>query len=121
MRDPNDSLGEAVTKTNAWVSYNMLMARLSEADGDDELAMMYFGAALHTIQDSSSPAHRCFQKWQDNPGLIREWEHVKQEYLFSQAAKTSVISDTRKLYDMFIGNTQMPNQFFDPKTGNPNF
>ncbi len=56
-------------------------ARLFESRGYHDLALAYFGDALHTIQDSSSPAHSGFQEWSGNETLSEEAAHASFENL----------------------------------------
>jgi RHS repeat-associated protein len=81
MRGPGQSVGEAEADFNDFVSMNEDQAMktqvsfwLSGKTGFSEKALAEFAAALHAIEDSTSPAHAGFQLWEwYNPKLV--WQH----------------------------------------------
>jgi len=81
MRGPGQSVAEAQEDFNDFVSMNEDQAMktqisfwLSGKTGYSDKALAEFAAALHAIEDSTSPAHAGFQLWEwYNPKLV--WQH----------------------------------------------
>ncbi len=120
MRDPKDTLAEAVEKTNNFVHGNLESAIYLESVGEHDAAMQAFGWALNTIQDSSSPAHKGFQLWSDKESVRDIANHVGQEYTILQPRKSTVFDDTQLMWEIWeiISNKRtLPERFFDPQTG----
>src|SRR5207237_9218828 len=77
MRAPGQSVQNAKTHANAYVTARIKAARALEnrafLSKDDErtkyheAALVQLGFAIHTLQDSTSPAHRGFQEWRGEP------------------------------------------------------
>jgi RHS repeat-associated protein len=67
---------------NAWVRQNLVLAQQYFCVCDKwgvsrELALTFFGQALHTVQDYTSPSHNCFQVW---PGRSIWGGHAGEAY-----------------------------------------
>ena len=77
MSSPHESKQLAHVLANLWVTRNMILAQtIYCADCGDfssvshDAALWYFGLALHTVQDATSPAHHDFQVWRGAFGPI---------------------------------------------------
>jgi RHS repeat-associated protein len=84
MRAPGQSKSAAKAKANSWVNQNLTAAQKNWCTCGPMnrlVALWFFGLALHTVQDSTSPAHHGFQVWH---GLAPQWwpadaNHVAKE------------------------------------------
>jgi RHS repeat-associated protein len=84
MRAPGQSKAAARAAANAWVTQNLKAAQQNWCTCgamNHPVALWHFGLALHTVQDSTSPAHYGFQVWH---GLAPQWwpadaDHVAKE------------------------------------------
>jgi len=92
-------------------------ARASEAKGgkgNHQDAMRQLGRAMHTLQDSTSPAHHGFQPWYDYPGATAnpcEWIHGAKESIYP-GTWSWLGTATLGAYNYFTGSSQMPADFF---------
>ncbi|MGA2751797.1 MAG: RHS repeat-associated core domain-containing protein [Verrucomicrobiota bacterium] len=81
MRAPGQSKAQARAMANNWVASNLAHAQKDYCSCDPGRhfgALYFFGMALHTVQDSTSPAHHGFQVWHGltaNPITWLEAEH----------------------------------------------
>ncbi|MBV8818431.1 MAG: hypothetical protein JO022_08760 [Acidobacteriaceae bacterium] len=60
-RLPGQPVEEARAKAQAFVDTSMEKAIEHELKGDTEMAMEHLGAAIHTLQDATSPTHAGYQ------------------------------------------------------------
>jgi len=118
MSSPGEPQSVARALANAWVRRNMLLARDSLCScqhEDDKLGGWYFGLALHTVQDSISPAHWGFQVWLGYG--VNYWNdqaalhHVREEN-FDPGAGSQLDQATSDLYKLLDCNTPLPSDFF---------
>jgi RHS repeat-associated protein len=81
MRLPNQSAADAREKAQAFIDKNMERAIELERSGNWAMAMEHLGAAIHTLQDATSPSHRGFQvfdpSWSTTSPQVRK--HVMAE------------------------------------------
>lgn len=66
MSSPGEPKQLARVMANLWVAKTLTMAQQNLCPctgGNRQTALWYFGLALHTVQNSTSPAHHGFQKW----------------------------------------------------------
>ena len=126
MRGPKESICDAAQKADDFIRRRMGMARYLEAHGSHELALQYFGDALHTAQDSTSTAHAGFQVWDPARGLVdlsgvaENAAHVSLESNKPQADASNLGAVTSEMWQFFTGAKPMPTHFFNPN-GTPNF
>ena len=120
MKSPNDSLADAVDKTNAFIAAHLRNAQQLRAEGKCDASLKEFGYALHAVQDSSSPAHAGFQEWSGNEPWINELAHVSLESTQAQADNSSAVRDTHLLWGMYDGKIPIPSHFFN-NNGTRNF
>jgi len=97
----------SVYLANHHVKTGFGMARYYINRGDGRNAYSTLGWTLHTLQDSTSPAHKYFQIWHgEGPwdpltgGNRNWWRHVKQEWSKSQL-NPGVYNATRYVWHMF--------------------
>jgi len=74
-----DSYSAAKTRSENFVINGMWMARTYLNRGDTTRAWANFGWVLHTMQDSTSPAHRNFQIWRGNENYWEILKHALKE------------------------------------------
>jgi RHS repeat-associated protein len=85
MRAPGQSKAAARAAANAWVTQNLTAAQKNWCTCgamNHPVALWFFGMALHTVQDSTSPAHHGFQQWDGLSGPINlalAISHVQKE------------------------------------------
>ena len=71
-----------------------------------EDALLEFGLALHTLQDSTSPTHSGFQEWTDHETNKQKIDHVSQE-LFNPGEGSHLYKATREAWRWF-NDKQLP-------------
>ena len=57
MRAPGQSVADAVSRRNAWISEELKFAREDYGLGNTSNALTEFGQGIHTVMDQTSPAH----------------------------------------------------------------
>ena len=70
MSSPVNSVIDARIKANNFVRSEVSTAKRLEAKGKHNLALKHLGQAMHTLQDSTSPAHENFQFWDGSWGTF---------------------------------------------------
>jgi hypothetical protein len=114
MSAPGQSTSQARALANGFVKFHLMAARfyLCRCDPNRDEALHQFGLALHTIQDSTSPAHHGFQVWYDDtPEAL---DHVRRED-FDPGAGSRLDNATAWLWTFFVCNnppTPLPSDFF---------
>jgi hypothetical protein len=78
MRCPSQTVDEALVLANSFIRQQFKRAWAAPTRFE---ALFEFGVGLHTIQDSTSPAHTGFQVWSGEEGLAEQAQHVHQEML----------------------------------------
>jgi hypothetical protein len=113
-----------VVRSNAFVISKLTEAKHFRQQGNIPESMEQLGKAIHTLQDSTSPAHQGFQPWHDDESLISKTQHVLKEATYPDDGGSTRELQRKKLegatlwaYDIFIGKTSMPSEFFDAKSG----
>jgi RHS repeat-associated protein len=105
MRGPGESADDAKAEYDAFVSLNEDMAFQTQmsfwAAGNPGLsddALAEFAAALHAIEDSTSPAHAGFQVWEWwNPKLV--WQHHWAENSISPQQMNNSVAAARNAFN----------------------
>jgi len=69
-------------RSNCFVRKQFKLAWLMQDEGKSREAMGFFGLALHTLQDSTSPVHNGFQPWGDS--LLDKLKSVPGHLLFEE-------------------------------------
>jgi RHS repeat-associated protein len=79
-----------------------------------DMRIFALGSAIHTAQDSTSPAHEGFQYWGKTTTLSQQIDHIDQENTYpSGMYQKRLEGATRWIYDIFEGRSEMPAHFFD--------
>jgi hypothetical protein len=100
-----------------------LMAAIEARKANDlQVALPALGKAMHTLEDATSPAHREFQIWSFNFGILEMARHVFKERVYPddstpdryQSHLEGVVQYT---YDIYTEKIPMPARFFDPASG----
>ena len=104
--------GEARNRANAFVRDRFNIAYEAIDNWDWYNAYWYFGQALHTLQDATSPAHEGFQIWRGSKeeGISGWIQHVSQEATLNQVVGTNLEYITWQAYDWLMTRSL-------PKTG----
>jgi RHS repeat-associated protein len=82
MRTSGQSVEQAKSLANGFVREQFDKAWSLKQAGKEKEALFEFGVALHTLQDSTSPAHHGFQEWTGKEGFGEQVGHVMQELLY---------------------------------------
>ena len=77
------------------------MARYYINRGDGRRAYSTLGWVLHTMQDSTSPAHKYFQFWDGSPVGSWTWIHHVQKETFAWQLNGGMYRATRWTWNMF--------------------
>ena len=97
-------------------------ARDAEKSGDHDKAIKELGRALHTLQDSTSPAHHGFQPWYNYWGDVanpNEWAHAANESIYPGSGSW-LVQATDDAYEYFydykthgVSSEPLPADFFN--------
>jgi hypothetical protein len=93
---------------NAWVQANFELAQeaLNQEIPDRALALQHLGYAIHTLQDSTSPAHHDFQPW-GIEGAQSTVGHIYDED-FNPGPGSNMYRATRDAYNWFFEDRKLP-------------
>ncbi len=119
MSSTDESQSAARTLANKWVKEHMEAARqamcVCQANSDRVYGLYQFGLALHTVQDSTSPAHWGFQTWlgigSGGPVFWAMVHHVHEEN-FDPGGSSQLDQATSDLWKLLDCNTSLPDNFF---------
>jgi len=114
MRRRGESREDARRKANRFVRGEICLARELAAKGHHAEAMRRLSRAMHTVQDATSPAHANFAvAWEDTiPQMINHLPHYLVED-FDPGSGSAADRATGKIWDYFIGNRPLPDDFFN--------
>lgn len=100
MRRPGQSKADACKETNAYIKSEAQKALDAKSSGKMDDAFFHFGAALHAIQDSTSPSHAGFQEWSGNESRLEQISHVRKEVLLPDE-ESALFESTRRAWEAF--------------------
>jgi hypothetical protein len=129
MKAPHQDGGAAKLLANAFVKTHLIAAEseLCGCPGDRDKALFDFGMALHTVQDSTSPAHNTpqneFKTWDGTIHWIKALPHVKHEDFDPGpgSALYRATADFWKYFQCINSAPALPDNFFTWGTDqNPN-
>ncbi len=108
-------------ETEEFIHTNLANAIREREAGDTTNAFESLGKAIHPLEDATSPEHKPFQPWSYNESFWAEVEHVYHEHLYPDSTTdTNQVEERAQLegsvqyaYDIFMGKTTMPAQFFN--------
>ncbi|MCM3872157.1 MAG: hypothetical protein ND895_15850, partial [Pyrinomonadaceae bacterium] len=113
MRAPGQSVYDAYLSSTLFIFEAVLGARELQQDyaanggkGFSPDALYAVGIAIHTVTDSTSPAHTGFQVWHglDGPiNLIRAARHGVLESEITPAQQTEAVNKGREIFRMAFG------------------
>ena len=122
MRAPGQTIDEAKYRSNDYVRGNLFVAQTYLCCPiDRDKALHYFGLALHTIQDATSPVHTGFLEWKGIWGVQEIFEagfHIAGEN-FDPGLGSRLDKATALLWTTYFkcykdaGAGHFPNNFFD--------
>jgi hypothetical protein len=127
MKAPGQDGGAAKGLANSFVKLHLFFAEvaLCECHQDRNAALKDFGMALHTVQDSTSPAHNTpqneFKVWDGELHWIKALHHVINEDFDPGpgSALYRATSDFWKYFQCVNNVPSLPDNFFtwgtDPK------
>ena len=124
MRDglANQSVSAAKDAANHFVGLHLKVAQilLCRCDPDRDEALHQFGLALHTIQDSTSPAHHGFQPWLGVKGhKAAALAHVRKED-YDPGSGSQLDKATSWFWTFFTcPPPQLPSDFFSTLGADP--
>ncbi len=104
---------DARRKANRFVRGNICMARRLAASGHMSDAMHLLGQAIHTLQDSASPAHAGFaEAWEST--LLQDINHLPHNWTENFYPREGSITyiQTKLAWKYFTGESPMPTDFF---------
>jgi hypothetical protein len=103
MRNPSQTVDQARDASNEFVHNAASMALDAKAGGDMHKAYFWFGVALHTMQDSTSPSHQGFQLRTGNETKMEVFTHVRNEML-KPSSNSDLYQVTRQAWKSFQNN-----------------
>lgn len=113
MRRRGESREDARRKANRFIRQQICLARRLAASGHMADAMHALSQAMHTLQDSTSPAHANFASaWA--PTMAETINHIPHYYDESFDPGGGSVADelTLKAWQYYTGETPMPDDFF---------
>jgi hypothetical protein len=118
MSDKTMSPAQAHAAAVSFVGSMYSQAWQAIDSGNTSRAMQFFAYALHTLQDSTSPAHNGFQFWGGLAKPIDATKHYSQEN-FNPGTNSNLGRITRKAYDWLM-NRNLPKDPFKDLEADPN-
>jgi hypothetical protein len=112
MRSPGQSVEEAHHLANDWVKNNISAGISDEKAGHHRAALVHLGEAIHTLQDSTSPAHLGFQEWKGAFIFEDALAHAGKEN-YDPGRGSSLDRVTRLAWEYFTGKRQLPDDVFE--------
>jgi RHS repeat-associated protein len=100
MRNETQTPEEAKAAANTFIRSAASMALAAKEKGDMKTAYFWYGVALHTMQDSTSPSHRGFQLWTGHESGMQVGKHVIKE-VFVPSANSDVFRITTQAWQAF--------------------
>ena len=110
-QNPQSARDEA----NRFVNSEICLAKKLAKMGFEDESLSHLSRAMHTMQDSTSPAHFDFQPAWDDTGIssyFRHSGHYLSESLLSPDNAQLAQQQTRKAWYYYKGLAQMPNDYF---------
>jgi len=104
--------------TDGCIHQSLVAAQQSERNGDHTGALQALGAAIHAMEDATSPTHDGFQPWRDDESIWEKAKHVAHERVYPDdsgpsSRKVRLEASVAYAYDLFIGRVAQPATFFD--------
>lgn len=119
MSSPDHTVSQARRLADWFVRTELTDARKAETAGKHEEALTHLGHALHTLQDSTSPAHCCFQYWDGDWGdtSVETRTHIATELTYpsfggNDKFGSALYKMTVDGYAYFKGQSALPSDFF---------
>ena len=111
-RRPGQTREDARGEANRFIRGKICLARELAGRGFEDQPLTALGQAIHTLQDSTSPAHFDFQEaWPATiPSSIWNWTHYRTEN-FDPGAGSVADFQTINAWDYYNG-APMPSDFF---------
>ena len=109
MSAPGQSAAQAWAASNEFVRNEIGVARDLEGKGQHEQALGHLGNAMHTMQDSTSPAHMGFQEWDEHESGWSKATHVGRE-AYDPGAGSALDAAARRAYDIFRSRGPIPKE-----------
>ncbi|MCS4293992.1 RHS repeat-associated protein, partial [Comamonas sp. BIGb0152] len=100
MRSPGQSKAQACEATNKYIKEQAQKALNAKSAGNMDAAFFHFGAALHAIQDATSPAHSGFQEWRGDETESEKIAHVAKEVTLPDQ-NSALFRVTQKAWEAF--------------------
>jgi hypothetical protein len=105
--------------SDAYVRERLETAIWARKRGANDAAFDALGAAIHALQDATSPSHYPFQPWTDDESVWAMAVHIFKERVYPDGGpdRTNLEGAVRYAYDIFVERTRMPDHFYDLVTG----
>ena len=111
----NETPEKAKQRANEYLKTYITDARTAEKNGGHPLALEKMGWVIHTLQDSTSPAHHGFRPWYDYAGgnyNCNEWIHAAQEAI-NPGPGSHLYRATAQAYKYLSApDSDLPSDFF---------
>lgn len=105
---------------NQFISSQICLAKRLAKMGFEGQSLRYLSRAMHTMQDSTSPAHFDFQPaWGDS--FIFHLDHYISESLVLPNNSQLAQEQTRNAWSYYTGQSKMPSDFFKSNVYDSNF
>ena len=107
MRTPGQSVEEARHLANNFIRQQFLKAWNAKTR---DKALFEFGVALHTLQDSTSPAHAGFQVWKgmENTTQLEMINHGRKELFYNSHNKDAALYRATEAAWLWFQNRSLP-------------
>ena len=99
---PEQSMEDAIIVANEFMQERLQEVQKLKSEGKKDEALKLVGEAIHTAQDSISPAHRGFQEFDADAGWKKHLDHAKKELDYPEEEEREQLEAvTRKVYDIY--------------------
>jgi hypothetical protein len=103
MRRPGQTKEEACAATNKFIKEEAQKSLNAKRSGNIDSALFHFGAALHAIQDATSPSHSGFQMWTGQESAMEILTHIGNESMVPKR-DSPLFESTKKAWEAFKSN-----------------
>ncbi|MBI3605343.1 MAG: hypothetical protein HY202_04880 [Nitrospirae bacterium] len=108
MSSPSISKIESWDEANKFVHNELDTARQLRESNHVE-SLKHLGNAIHTMQDTSSPMHENYQKWDVNESGFDKFEHAIGESI-DPGPGSKLDTETRRAWDIYQSPYPVPNE-----------
>jgi hypothetical protein len=111
-----------IQRSEEFVQENLAQAIQGRRSGSGDQALRHLGAAIHALEDATSPVHEPFQTWSYKEGKWAAATHVFKERIYPDDSapnfyRSRLEGAVHYAYDIYVEIAPAPARFYDPLSG----